>query len=167
MTKAELVALITHQTGVEKTAAEAVVEAFMRNIKETMIAGEDVFLRGFGSFIVKERAEKVARNITKNTTMVIPAHSIPAFKPSKVFLEAVKGIKKDKTLVLSGVAWYHSAPSDNEKRNRLSTAVAFFGRQPLRRLALRVHRSTSIRLAYSAISSRVSHRGFSSSGKPS
>lgn len=71
MTKAELVALITHQTGVEKTAAEAVVEAFMRNIKETMIAGEDVFLRGFGSFIVKERAEKVARNITKNTTMVI------------------------------------------------------------------------------------------------
>lgn len=168
MTKAELVALITHQTGVEKTAAEAVVEAFMRNIKETMIAGEDVFLRGFGSFIVKERAEKVARNITKNTTMVIPAHSIPAFKPSKVFLEAVKeGNKKDKTLVLSGVAWYHSAPSDNEKRNRLSTAVAFFGRQPLRRLALRVHRSTSIRLAYSAISSRVSHRGFSSSGKPS
>ena len=92
MTKAELVALITHQTGVEKTAAEAVVEAFMRNIKETMIAGEDVFLRGFGSFIVKERAEKVARN---NTTMVIPAHSIPAFKPSKVFLEAVKeGNKK-------------------------------------------------------------------------
>ena len=91
MTKAELVALITHQTGVEKTAAEAVVEAFMRNIKETMIAGEDVFLRGFGSFIVKERAEKVARNITK----VIPAHSIPAFKPSKVFLEAVKeGNKK-------------------------------------------------------------------------
>lgn len=163
MTKAELVALITHQTGVEKTAAEAVVEAFMRNIKETMIAGEDVFLRGFGSFIVKERAEKVARNITKNTTMVIPAHSIPAFKPSKV----LRGIKKDKTLVLSGVAWYHSAPSDNEKRNRLSTAVAFFGRQPLRRLALRVHRSTSIRLAYSAISSRVSHRGFSSSGKPS
>ena len=69
MTKAELVALITHQTGVEKTAAEAVVEAFMRNIK--------------------------ARNITKNTTMVIPAHSIPAFKPSKVFLEAVKeGNKK-------------------------------------------------------------------------
>lgn len=164
MTKAELVALITHQTGVEKTAAEAVVEAFMRNIKETMIAGEDVFLRGFGSFIVKERAEKVARNITKNTTMVIPAHSIPAFKPSKVLK---RGIKKDKTLVLSGVAWYHSAPSDNEKRNRLSTAVAFFGRQPLRRLALRVHRSTSIRLAYSAISSRVSHRGFSSSGKPS
>lgn len=94
MTKAELVALITHQTGVEKTAAEAVVEAFMRK-KETMIAGEDVFLRGFGSFIVKERAEKVARNITKNTTMVIPAHSIPAFKPSKVFLEAVKeGNKK-------------------------------------------------------------------------
>lgn len=96
MTKAELVALITHQTGVEKTAAETVVEAFMRNIKETMIAGEDVFLRGFGSFIVKKRAEKVARNITKNTTIVIPAHSIPAFKPAKVFLNAVKeGNKKE------------------------------------------------------------------------
>ncbi len=95
MTKAELIALITHQTGVEKTAAEAVVEAFMENVKESMIAGEEVFLRGFGSFIIKRRAEKVARNISKNTTMVIPAHSIPAFKPAKVFLEAVKeGNKK-------------------------------------------------------------------------
>ena len=95
MTKAEMIARIASQTGVEKTAALAVVEAFMENVKESMIAGEDVFLRGFGSFIVKERAEKVARNITKNTTMVIPAHSIPAFKPSKVFLEAVKeGNKK-------------------------------------------------------------------------
>ena len=95
MTKAELVALITHQTGVEKTAAEAVVEAFMRNIKETMIAGEDVFLRGFGSFIVKERAEKVARNITKNTTKLNPAQTNPPIKPTKVYLEAVKeGNKK-------------------------------------------------------------------------
>ena len=95
MTKAELVALITHQTEEEKTAAEADVEAYMRNIKKTMIAGEDVILREFVRLIVKVRAEKVARNITKNTTMVIPAHSIPAFKPSKVFLEAVKeGNKK-------------------------------------------------------------------------
>ena len=90
MTKAELVALITHQTGVEKTAAEAVVEAFMRNIKETMIAGEDVFLRGFGSFIVKRRAEKTGRNIGQNTTLIIPAHDIPAFKPSKEFSNKIK-----------------------------------------------------------------------------
>ena len=67
----------------------------MRKKKKKKKTGDDVFLGGFGSFIVKERAEKVARNITKNTTMVIPAHSIPAFKPSKVFLEAVKeGNKK-------------------------------------------------------------------------
>ena len=80
MTKAELVALITHQTGVEKTAAEAVVEAFMRNIKETMIAGEDVFLRGFGSFIVKERAEKVARNRTRRW-LFQPIPSPPSSHP--------------------------------------------------------------------------------------
>ena len=96
MTKAEMIARIASQTGVEKTAALAVVEAFMENVEESMIAGEDVFLRGFGSFIIKRRAEKVARNITKNTTIVIPAHSIPAFKPAKVFLNAVKeGNKKE------------------------------------------------------------------------
>ena len=74
MTKAEMVARIASQTGVEKTVVSAVVEAFMQNVKESMIAGEEVFLRGFGSFIIKKRAEKVARNISKNTTMVIPAH---------------------------------------------------------------------------------------------
>ena len=72
MTKAEIVSRIAQQTGIE------------------MIAGNEVFLRGFGSFIIKQRAEKVARNISKNTTIVIPAHSIPAFKPAKVFLSAVK-----------------------------------------------------------------------------
>ena len=74
MTKAEMVARIASQTGVEKTVVSAVVEAFMQNVKESMIAGEEVFLRGFGSFIIKKRAEKVARNISKNTTMVITAH---------------------------------------------------------------------------------------------
>lgn len=67
-----------------------VVEAFMENVKDSVTAGYDVFLRGFGSFIVKQRAEKVARNISKNTTIVIPAHSVPAFKPAKAFLKAVK-----------------------------------------------------------------------------
>lgn len=85
-----MVARIASQTGVEKTVVSAVVEAFMQNVKESMIAGEEVFLRGFGSFIIKKRAEKVARNISKNTTMVIPAHSVPAFRPAKDFLNAVK-----------------------------------------------------------------------------
>ena len=90
MTKAEIVAEIAKQTGVEKTVVMSVVEAFMESVKDSMIAGNEVFLRGFGSFIIKKRAENVARNISKNTTITIPAHSIPAFKPAKSFLAAVK-----------------------------------------------------------------------------
>ena len=90
MTKADIVARVAQQTGVEKAVAMTVVEAFMETVKDSMIAGNDVFLRGFGSFVVKQRAEKVARNISKNTTIVIPAHSIPAFKTAKTFLDAVK-----------------------------------------------------------------------------
>ena len=90
MTKADIVARVAQQTGVETAVAMTVVEAFMETVKDSMIAGNDVFLRGFGSFVVKQRAEKVARNISKNTTIVIPAHSIPAFKPAKTFLDAVK-----------------------------------------------------------------------------
>ena len=74
----------------EKAVAMTVVEAFMETVKDSMVAGDEVFLRGFGSFIIKKRAKKVARNISKNTTIVIPAHSVPAFKPAKTFLEAVK-----------------------------------------------------------------------------
>ena len=90
MTKADIVARIAQQTGVEKAVAMTVVEAFMETVKESVVAGNEVFLRGFGSFIIKKRAKKVARNISKNTTIVIPAHSVPAFKPAKTFLEAVK-----------------------------------------------------------------------------
>ena len=90
MTKAEIVSRIAQQTGVEKAVAMTVVEAFMETVKDSMVAGNEVFLRGFGSFIIKKRAKKVARNISKNTTIVIPAHSVPAFKPAKTFLEAVK-----------------------------------------------------------------------------
>lgn len=90
MTKQEIVTRIAKQTGMEKTIVMTVVEAFMENVKEAMIGGNEVFLRGFGSFIIKQRAEKVARNISKNTTIVIPAHSIPSFKPAKAFLNAVK-----------------------------------------------------------------------------
>lgn len=90
MTKADIVAAIAKQTGVEKTVVSNVVEAFMESVKGAMIAGEDVFLRGFGSFIIKQRAEKTARNISKNTTIIIPAHNVPAFKPAKSFAAEVK-----------------------------------------------------------------------------
>ncbi len=90
MTKADIVARIAQQTGVKKAVAMTVVEAFMETVKDSVVAGNEVFLRGFGSFIIKKRAKKVARNISKNTTIVIPAHSVPAFKPAKTFLEAVK-----------------------------------------------------------------------------
>ena len=86
MTKADIIARIAQETGIEKSVATTVVEAFMESVRESMIAGNEVFLRGFGSFIIKQRAEKKARN----TTIVIPAHSVPAFKPAKTFLDAVK-----------------------------------------------------------------------------
>ena len=90
MTKAEIVTEIAGKTGIEKQVVMQVVEGMMETIKTSMINGEEVFLRGFGSFIIKHRAEKTARNISKNTTMVIPAHTIPAFKPAKSFVEKLK-----------------------------------------------------------------------------
>jgi DNA-binding protein HU-beta len=90
MTKAEIVAEISAKTGLEKQVVLTVVESMMDTIKTSMINGEEVFLRGFGSFIIKHRAEKTARNISKNTTIIIPEHNIPAFKPSKEFMEKVK-----------------------------------------------------------------------------
>jgi len=90
MTKAEIVAEIANKTGIEKVAVQAVVESFMDSVKDTMSNGENVYLRGFGSFIVKRRAEKTGRNIAKNTTIIIPAHNIPAFKPAKTFVNEVK-----------------------------------------------------------------------------
>lgn len=90
MTKAEIVALISRQSGIEKTVVLAVVESFMENVKDSMAAGNDVFLRGFGSFVIKRRAEKTARNISENITIKVPAHNVPAFKPAKAFMDAVK-----------------------------------------------------------------------------
>jgi len=90
MTKAEIVATISEKIGVEKIDVQAVMEAFMKEVKDSLSNDENVYLRGFGSFIVKERAEKTGRNISKNTTIIIPAHNIPAFKPAKVFVEQVK-----------------------------------------------------------------------------
>ncbi len=91
MTKAEIVTEIANKTGIEKVAVQAVVESFMETVKDTMVDGENVYLRGFGSFIIKKRAEKTGRNISKNTTIIIPAHNIPAFKPAKTFVNEVKG----------------------------------------------------------------------------
>ena len=90
MTKAEIVTEIAARTGVEKQVVMQVVEGMMETIKISMINGDEVFLRGFGSFIIKHRAEKTARNISKNTTMIIPAHNIPAFRPAKSFVEKLK-----------------------------------------------------------------------------
>ena len=93
MTKAEIVSEVAKATGVEKTAVQTVVEAFMESVKGSVVKGEPVYLRGFGSFIIKHRARKAARNITKQTTITIPEHDIPAFKPAKVFVAAVKESK--------------------------------------------------------------------------
>jgi DNA-binding protein HU-beta len=90
MTKAEIVAEIATKTGIEKVTVQATVEAFMETVKVAMQKGDNVYLRGFGSFIVKKRAQKTGRNISKNTTIVIPAHYIPSFKPAKVFTNEVK-----------------------------------------------------------------------------
>ena len=90
MTKADIVSEIAKSTGVEKVQVQAIVEAFMDSIKTSLTNKNNVYLRGFVSFIVKKRAKKVARNISKNTTITIPEHNIPAFKPAKSFAAKVK-----------------------------------------------------------------------------
>lgn len=94
MTKAEIIHEISEKTGIEKVAVQASVEAFMKSIRNSMVGGKNVYLRGFGSFVVKKRAEKTGRNIAKNTAIIIPAHYIPAFKPAKTFTEKVKNTVK-------------------------------------------------------------------------
>ncbi|MBI5218238.1 MAG: integration host factor subunit beta [Bacteroidia bacterium] len=89
MTKADIINEIAKSTGIEKVSVQKTVEAFMEHLKVSMVKSNNVYLRGFGSFIVKKRAEKTARNISKNTTIIIPAHYIPAFKPAKTFVEEV------------------------------------------------------------------------------
>ena len=87
MTKAESIDRISADTGLDKKAVSATVEAFMEEVRQSLaVRKEDVYLRGFGSFIVKHRAQKTARNISKQTTIIIEAHDFPAFKPSKSFV---------------------------------------------------------------------------------
>ena len=90
MTKADIVNDIAEKTGIEKIDVQTTIEAFMSAIKGSLEKGDNVYLRGFGSFVIKTRAKKTGRNILKNTTIEIPAHNIPAFKPAKTFVEGVK-----------------------------------------------------------------------------
>lgn len=89
MTKADIVSEIAKTTGIDKAAVLTVVEQFMTVVKDSLAHGENVYFRGFGSFTVKQRAKKTARNISKNTTLIIPAHNIPAFKPASSFKDEV------------------------------------------------------------------------------
>jgi DNA-binding protein HU-beta len=90
MTKADIVTKISDRLGVEKIETQAIIEQFMKEVKNSLETGENVYLRGFGSFIIKTRAEKKGRNISKNVTISIPAQNIPAFKPAKVFVDRIK-----------------------------------------------------------------------------
>ncbi len=90
MTKADIVNEVAKATGVEKAQVMTIVEAFMDSVKGSVAAKNPVYLRGFGSFIIKRRAQKVARNISKDTTITIPEHDVPAFKPSKSFSVLLK-----------------------------------------------------------------------------
>jgi DNA-binding protein HU-beta len=95
MTKADIVNEISKNTGIEKITVQKTVESFMEVVKDSLTKEKNVYLRGFGSFIIKKRAQKTARNISKNTTIIIPEHFIPSFKPAKSFVSKVKNnIKK-------------------------------------------------------------------------
>lgn len=90
MTKADIVNEVAKEKGIEKILVQKVIEGFMDSVEDSLAKGENVYLRGFGSFVIKKRAKKTARNISKNTTIVIPAHNIPSFKPAKVFSAKLK-----------------------------------------------------------------------------
>lgn len=90
MTKADIVNEVAKNKGVEKIIAQKVIEGFMESVEASLAKGNNVYLRGFGSFVIKTRAKKTARNISKNTTIVIPEHNIPSFKPAKVFTAKLK-----------------------------------------------------------------------------
>ena len=90
MTKADIVNEISKSTGIDKASVLETVERFMDIVKDSLANDENVYLRGFGSFIIKTRSQKTARNISQNTTIIIPEHKIPAFKPAKVFMDQVK-----------------------------------------------------------------------------
>ncbi|MDR2533932.1 MAG: integration host factor subunit beta [Tannerellaceae bacterium] len=90
MTKADIVREISRSTGIDRQTVLTSVESFMELVKDSLAKGENVYLRGFGSFVIRKRAQKTARNISKNTTIIIPAHNIPSFKPAKTFNDKIK-----------------------------------------------------------------------------
>jgi len=94
VTKADVIAEISEKTGIEKADVSTTVEAFFNVVKDSLAGGENIYVRGFGSFINKKRAKKVARNISKNTAIIIDAHYVPSFKPSKIFTEKIKSTVK-------------------------------------------------------------------------
>lgn len=94
MTKADIITKISEKTGIEKADVQATIEKFFDVVKDSMEQGESIYVRGFGSFVNKKRAKKVARNISKNTAIVIDAHFIPSFKPSKQFVKKIKESSK-------------------------------------------------------------------------
>ena len=114
MTKAELVTEIAVKTGLEEATVLLTVESLMKVIRESLVNGENVYLRGFGSFIVKRRAQKIGRNITKNTFVVIPEHFIPAFKPVKTFVTKVKTNRNKATS--SNTAWNDSMRNTEQRK---------------------------------------------------
>ncbi len=94
MTKADVINEISEKTGIDKADVQTTVEAFFSVVKGSMAEGENIYVRGFGSFINKKRAKKIARNISKNTAIVIDEHYVPSFKPSKIFIDKIKGSSK-------------------------------------------------------------------------
>jgi len=96
VTKAEVIAQIADKTGIDKSDVTTTVEALFKVVKDNMADGENIYVRGFGSFVNKKRAKKIARNISKNTAIVIDEHFVPSFKPSKVFVEQIKSSERVK-----------------------------------------------------------------------
>ena len=90
MTKSDIISMIAKETGINKITVGKIVESFMGTVKESLVRKENIYLRGFGSFIIKKRARKIARNISKNTAIIVPEHVIPSFKPYKSFIDKVK-----------------------------------------------------------------------------
>jgi len=90
MRKADLVATISEKTGVPKVDVLVTIETFFKEVKGSLAEGENVYIRGFGSFVIKKRAKKIGRHIKKNVAIEIPEHYIPSFKPAKIFVEDVK-----------------------------------------------------------------------------
>jgi DNA-binding protein HU-beta len=93
MRKSDLVNQISEKTGIPKVDVLVTLETMFKEIKSSLAADENIYIRGFGSFITKKRAAKIGRNIKRNTAVEIPAHYIPAFKPAKEFMEEVKKVK--------------------------------------------------------------------------